>query len=390
MTRIGTNLFLWALLCAHLPTALATTRYVNGVSGSDTDNCVSPVTACKTIGHAIAESAASDTIIVAAATYTENLTIAISLEVIGAGSENTIIDGGSKAGVIYISATSAHVTLSGVTLTHGKTYSGGGIYNVGTLTLVSSSVSGNHAYGTGGGIDNSGGTVTINNSTVSNNGASLLTGPASAWGGGVFNSGTMYINSSTISGNGVFAFRSLRYAYAHGGGIYNTRAMHISNSTISGNSASGGTLAIGYLPEGGGIWNSGALLISSSTIAGNGAAIGSGIYGGATLHNVIVANTCSSALYSAGYNLSSDASCKLGGPGDLNNTNPKLSTLGSYGGPTQTIPLLSGSPAIDSGDPNGCTDSQGHLLTTDQRGYPRPDKEDKGGCDRGAYESQGD
>jgi hypothetical protein len=32
----------------------------------------------------------------------------------------------------------------------------------------------------------------------------------------------------------------------------------------------------------------------------------------------------------------------------------------------------------------------GHLLKTDQRGFPRPDKEDTGGCDMGAYERQKD
>jgi hypothetical protein len=38
--------------------------------------------------------------------------------------------------------------------------------------------------------------------------------------------------------------------------------------------------------------------------------------------------------------------------------------------------------------PGGCTDGQGHLLKTDQRGMPRPDKEDTGGCDMGAFEEQ--
>jgi hypothetical protein len=64
--------------------------------------------------------------------------------------------------------------------------------------------------------------------------------------------------------------------------------------------------------------------------------------------------------------------------------------LGFYGGPTETIPLLTGSPAIDAADPSGCTDNQGILLKTDQRGMPRPDREDKSGCDMGAYESQSD
>jgi hypothetical protein len=43
--------------------------------------------------------------------------------------------------------------------------------------------------------------------------------------------------------------------------------------------------------------------------------------------------------------------------------------------------------ATDAGNPNGCTDGSGHLLTTDQRGYPRHDPEYTGGCDMGIYES---
>jgi hypothetical protein len=76
--------------------------------------------------------------------------------------------------------------------------------------------------------------------------------------------------------------------------------------------------------------------------------------------------------------------------GDLNGADPKLGRLKNNGGPTPTMALLSGSPAIDSGNPDGCTDSRGHLLKTDQRGKPRPDKEDTGGCDRGAFERQRD
>jgi hypothetical protein len=47
--------------------------------------------------------------------------------------------------------------------------------------------------------------------------------------------------------------------------------------------------------------------------------------------------------------------------------------------------LLSNGPAIDAGDPNGCTDAQGLPLTTDQRGAARPFPAG-GRCDIGAYE----
>jgi hypothetical protein len=58
---------------------------VNGVGGSDSNDCRSSLTACKTIGHAISLAASGDSINVAAATYVEDLTIGISLNVIGSG-----------------------------------------------------------------------------------------------------------------------------------------------------------------------------------------------------------------------------------------------------------------------------------------------------------------
>ena len=99
---------------------------------------------------------------------------------------------------------------------------------------------------------------------------------------------------------------------------------------------------------------------------------------------------CAGTIDSHGYNLSSDSTCNFNGPGDMNGINPMLGTLGNNGGPTQTMTLPSGSPAIDAGNPNGCTDGAGHLLKTDQRGFPRPNNEDSGGCDIGAFERQSD
>ncbi len=110
-----------------------------------------------------------------------------------------------------------------------------------------------------------------------------------------------------------------------------------------------------------------------------------------TLQNSIVAKdspNCYGTMTSNGYNLSSDNTCNFDNIGDQNNTDSKLGMLGYYGGPTQTIPLLSGSPAMDAGNPSGCTDGKGKLLTTDQRGLPRPNKPETTGCDMGAYESQ--
>ena len=197
------------------------------------------------------------------------------------------------------------------------------------------------------------------------------------------------ISKSTISGNSA----------NESGGIDNRGTLTISNSTVSGNSANFRGNAFG-----GGIYNGGVLAINNSTISGNSAhgglgSFGGGIYNGtatpATLENSIVANSdsggnCYGSMKSNGYNLSSDGSCNFNHAGDLNNHDPLLGPLENNGGPTQTMALSAGSPAIDAGNPSGCTDGQGHLLTTDQRGMPRPDKEDSVGCDMGAYESQSD
>ena len=116
--------------------------------------------------------------------------------------------------------------------------------------------------------------------------------------------------------------------------------------------------------------------------------------GTATLQNSIIANKsvtiCVGTITSHGYNLSSDGSCAFSNSGDLNNTNPVLGTLGYDGGPRQLSGLFMGSPAIDAGNPSGCTDGHGNLLKTDQRGAPHPSLQHTGGCDMGAFERQSD
>jgi uncharacterized repeat protein (TIGR01451 family) len=68
--------------------------------------------------------------------------------------------------------------------------------------------------------------------------------------------------------------------------------------------------------------------------------------------------------------------------GTIEGLDPLLGPLQNNGGDTPTQALLAGSPAIDAGDPAGCTGQNGVLLTSDQRGAPRP----ASGCDIGAYE----
>ena len=389
INRIQTLLSM-TLYAVLVPAAGAsTTWYVDGVNGNDANHCQATQAACKTIGHAISLASSGDSIMVAAATYSENLTIGTSLTLVGSSAATTIIDGGGRGTVVKVSSATAYVTLSQFTIQNGHARDGGGIYNAGTLRIIYSTVSNNKASpsicifvgcgASGGGIFNVG-TLTINNTTVSGNTAYTSYGRGAVAGGGISNGGTLTVSNSTISGNS-FTGTSL-YSSAVGGGIANSGTAFVNNSTITGNSGPGG------------IWNQGSITMSSVTVSGNGGGVKTQSGQSAVIQNSILVDNggsdCTGSMTSKGYNLGSDATCNFSGTGDRNNTDPLLGPLQNNGGPTATMALLPGSPAIDGGNPSGCTDGQGSLLKTDQRGMPRPDPEDKGGCDMGAYESQSD
>ena len=377
MNRLYKTL-LSGLFVALASAAMASTVwYVNGGNGSDTNTCTSSTAACKTIERAISLASSGDTISVAAAKYAENLTIGISLTILGSGASTAIIDGGSKARVVTISGGVANVILSRLTIQNGLAIGGGGILN-------------------------SGNTLAIRYSVITSNQASASCSVRQncySWGGGVYNSGTLTITNTTLSGNSARVSCSPNPCYdsTDGGGIYNLGRMTITNSTLSGNLA-WHSLGLGF-GRGGAISNRGAATISNSTLSGNAANSGGGInnYTGynVVLQNSLVANSssggnCLGTMTSNGYNLSSDGTCSFTHAGDMNNTDPMLGPSQNNGGPTNTMALPSGSPALDAGNPNGCTDGLGNLLKTDQRGQPRPDPEDAGGCDIGAYERQSD
>jgi len=186
------------------------------------------------------------------------------------------------------------LTISNSTLSTNSAFSGGGgIYNAGTLTLTSSTLSGNSTTGSsvgkGGGSIYNAGTLTLINSTISNslarygsrNGgaiynagvaaithSTLFNNSSSGAGGGIYNTGTVTLTQSALSSNTTMHM---------GGGIYNDTGgtITVTNSTISGNS----TQSIG---EGGGIYNTGTVTLTSSTISGNSATErGGGIFNNA-------------------------------------------------------------------------------------------------------------
>lgn len=326
----------------------------------------------------------------------------------------------------------AQLDLVNVTVTNGRTINlmghygfGGGIYNEGTLTLTRSTVSNNAAYEAGGGIYNSG-TVRLIDSAVTGNRADI-TGPldctgcmggSQAWdGGGIFNAaGTVELIRTSVTGNialnvggGILNQNPPRCSFPPqpedppcswpdslivrdstiasntagvGGGIYSDYGDGtLTNSTIANNTASFAGGGIRVMQSGDELP---LLRLTNVTVSGNQAAYCGGLCGGSHLSAAIIANNnssdCSGWMIDGGYNLASDATCKLVNSSSLNETDPKLLPLGNYGGPTPTVALATDSPAIDhnpAGSPTACGQA------TDQRGVARPQG---GACDIGAFE----
>jgi hypothetical protein len=367
--------------------------FVDGVRGNNENDCRSPQRACKTIQHAVNISGKGDTINVAAAVYRENLSVHHSVHIDGAGSGRTIVDGQKRGSAITVAFNqNADVTIQNLTARNGVgSPDGGGIYHCfGTMTingvvLEGNSVPASQADGYGGAMYNCPSSVmTIVNSTFRDNVANV--------GGGICNGGLLTIFYSTFSGNTTRKDKG-------GGAIFNYGVLHVADSTFSGNTAPGGVG--GAIDDGVAFGGSGGAQIDNNTISGNSAggktSAGGGIYNNVGLpvyvQNTIIANNapqnCAGArLETEGFNLSGDKSCNLHGAGDQNGVDPMLGPLQYNGGPTFTMALLAGSPAIDGGNASGCRDWLGRKLTTDQRGMPRPDPQEPRGCDIGAYESQ--
>lgn len=310
----------------------------------------------------------------------------------------------------------------------GATGFGGALYNLGSLLASNCTFAGNGAFGGNGGTAGSGGTGRYPGYT----GAGA--GGASGTGGGLYNLGTAQVVNCTFSGNGAMSGNSAAGgtedggangldgadgANSLGGAICNLGTLKVVNCTLSGNQAiagnagnggngdiQGGDGGDGGFGYGGAISSSGTVAITNSTFSGNGSfggtngVAGAGRNGGTvgqngagrgghiartggtfTLKNSIVATNVGGAngygaVTDAGHNISSDGSIALITPSSRKNTDPKLASLASNGGFTQTMALLTNSPAIDAADNTAC-------LPYDQRGVARPIGPS---CDIGSFE----
>lgn len=305
----------------------------------------------------------------------------------GLGPGETSIDAN---GIDRVLAAGGKSTLEGLTVKGGDaganpfhSSEGGGILGIGDKLALRNVLIKQNAAQLGGGLEFRGIKLTIRDSTIAKNNAGE--------GGGIdlraaFAQPLMEIRSSTISGNSA----------GKGGGILadgfapSTQIppiLDIDNSTVAGNMASA---------EAGGIMadNSATVTLDNSTVAYNqansdnvGVGDGGGVYqhSGAVFQladSLIAENTvgqggsgpqCAGTFTPFGSNVST------GGPGEcpaINYTDLGIGSLADNGGPTKTVALEAGSPAL--GAVNDCP-------ARDQRGKQRPET----GCDYGAYERKG-
>ncbi len=279
-------------------------------------------------------------------------TITVGLTITGPGASQLTISGNNQSEIFGIGS-DAIVSISGLTFIDGEGVFGGAIYTQGVLTVTNSTFTDNNAqiggaiYSRAEGSDPNTGVLNVNDDTFSNNSA-VWSGAIDNWAGGIIT-----VTNSTLVGNSA----------SDGGAIKNEwGTLKVIDSTLSGNSAAGG--------NGGAIDNENGypLIVQNSIVAGNTATNGPDIDGSITTDN--------------GHNLFGTAlQGTTSGAGDIFSNSPLLAPLGNYGGPTETLALLPGSPAIDAGSnaliPGG--------VSTDQRGAPRIEN---GTVDIGAYEIQ--
>jgi Ca2+-binding RTX toxin-like protein len=260
---------------------------------------------------------------------------------------NQVTLSGNQANRIFLVDAGAHAVLDGLTLKNGAAASGNGgaIDNAGTLTVSNSTLCNNAATNGGAVYNENGASVTLSADAVVNN--SAVTG-----GGGLRNgSGSMTLSNTTVSGNSA----------ASAGGLLNDGGtLSVTGSTVARNTATAN----------GGINNNGGqLTLLNCIVACNAGGDVTGAVAAASSYNLIATGTGMTGIANG------DAQHNLVGTA-ANPLDPRLTALVNDGGPSPTLALLSGSPALGAG-------AAVTGITTDQRGLPRT-----ASTDIGAFQTQ--
>jgi len=343
-----------------------------------------------TLREAIAAAASGDKVVFAGGIQGEikltdgQLVINKSLAVDGAG--RIAIDGQTTSRVMALGVSLDEdpitVLLDGLTFTHGSTAGGGGVgvlFKV-TATIQNSSVVQNSSSSVGGGLYvETGSNLTLISSTVKDNSSALD-------GGGIYSHGTLTVVGSTISGNhtersggglvldlntgtitrSTFSGNS---AFLDAGGIYvNNAALALRSTAVV--KSDGPALTEGVVVAAQ-VGRAASLTYANTIIIGGCASINGGTF------------------TSLGHNLTIGCGNSAG---DVTLTPSQLFTevleeeLKDNGGPTFTHALLARGRAVDAGYcPGETTDQRGFARPVDAAVMPNA----LDACDIGPYELQG-
>ncbi|HET9048659.1 MAG TPA: choice-of-anchor Q domain-containing protein [Chiayiivirga sp.] len=297
------------------------------------------------------------------------LAVSANLQIVGSGQT---LDANDTSRVLNV-ADGVTLLASNLTVTGGQTAgSGGGIFvdRNASLTLSASTVTGNSAGDTGGGIYVGEYTqLTLTDSTVSNNVSTNGGGGIYGWGYNEFG-----LSGSTISGNstgnqggGIYSWQSdltmtnctvtgnsVMDADSDGGGVWvvSETVANLRNSTISGNSATGTGGGVFLSTNSSGIWEN---MILSANTAADGVDLSRASNGGGKRPTHVAKRASQAepngAIFAISASLLGTAlSGDFTGNGNVFNDVPGLGSLANNGGPTQTLSLQAGSPAIDAGN----------------------------------------
>ena len=221
-----------------------------------------------------------------------------------------------------VTATFADLTIvAGSDTTNPLNPGGGAIINDGTLTVADSTLAGNTTSGPGGAILNRGTLTVVDSSLIGNESGDR--------GGAIWNTGSLTLARSTLVGNAAFSY---------GGAVYNSGTLLVIGSTLSGNQTN---LENG----GGGIFNEAVSPSETNFVLLNNSLIASSTGGDLESNTDIASNATFDLIDDAG----SAAGLVDGAGGNIVGHTALLGPLAANGGPTLTMALLPGSPAIDAG-----------------------------------------
>ncbi|HCN76677.1 MAG TPA: hypothetical protein DIT13_05725, partial [Verrucomicrobiales bacterium] len=329
------------------------------------------------------------------------LEVVSHVTITGPGADRLTISGDDRSRIL--NNDTASLTASGLTLANGNgnNHSAGAIYSSKPLKLTDCRLTANQVSRTlnGCALSQWRAPLELTRCTFSQNGGNAVGGAIFAVTAAFEITDCVFAENVTTHGGGAICFTSDSTGTIRGttfsdnesgqsGGalLLQDPFVRLQNCTFTGNHAAteggGAIYAFGFVAVS-------EVSVTNCTIADNSSIAGGGIY----LRNIgrpvtlSLANTILSGniggsleqrpdttLLSLGHNLSSDgASGLLTATGDLVNTDPLLGPLQDNGGPTPTMALLPGSPAIDAGDPDFDPDAFDPALNTDQRGagFPR-------------------